>query len=99
MTIHEIYNGLRTIGLTDSQYHFSREWLGRCNSYMSSTVARQREVCPEALLTLSANIAKAAAKTRQTYQHIQANVLDELSKKVWMELLTRYGSSTIIQCH
>jgi|GEM_PF-1770511 len=93
MIIGEIYNGLRTIGMTDSQYHFSRAWLGRSQSYMSSTMARQREVCPDALLRLAANLSRASAKTRQTCQHVQANLLDELCKKVWQELLGRYSKS------
>ena len=93
MIIGEIYNGLRTIGMTDSQYHFSREWLGRSQSYMSSTTARQRDVCPDALLRLAANLSKASARTRQTCQHVQANMLDELCKKVWRELLGRYSKS------
>jgi len=91
MIIGEIYNGLRTIGMTDSQYHFSREWLGRCQSYMSSTTARQRQVCCDALLTLAANLSRASARTRQTCQHVEANMLDDLGKKVWSELLGRYS--------
>jgi hypothetical protein len=93
MILGEAYNVLRTIGMTDNQYEFSRIWLGRCRSYMSSTMARQRRPCADALLTLAANLSRASARMRQSYQHAQANMLDDLGKRVWGELLGRYGSS------
>lgn len=93
MILGEAYNVLRTIGMTDNQYEFSRIWLGRCRSYMSSTIARQRRPCADALLTLAANLSRASARMRQSYQHVHANMLDDLGKRVWGELLGRYGSS------
>lgn len=89
MILGEAYNVLRTTGMTDNQYEFSRIWLGRCRSYMSSTIARQRRPCADALLTLAANLSRASARLRQSYQHAQANMLDDLGGKVWADVIKR----------
>ena len=51
-TIERAYATLKQLGLTKSQYDFSRDWLGRCESYMSANKARGTEPSVQSLLFL-----------------------------------------------
>lgn len=88
--IDGIYNTLRTLGLTESQYDFSARWMGQCKSYLSSTRSRQREFKAEALLRLAANLSRAAASLRQGHRTVHAGMLEEMNTQIWLVVLARY---------
>ena len=48
----KIYQELKKLGLVNSQYDFSRNWLGQSNSYYSVIKSRNDQLSASALLTL-----------------------------------------------
>lgn len=62
MLLEGIYRELKDIGLAESQYEFSRFWLGQSRSYMSCAKARQRPPSLLVLMRLSQRLASISAK-------------------------------------
>lgn len=91
MILIEARDTLMALGLTDSQLDFSVYWLGKGPSYMSCMMARDLEPSAEALLALAGRITREASRMRQTFKHAEAAALDDLSGKVWSELLSKYA--------
>lgn len=91
MILIEARDTLMDLGLTNSQLDFSSRWLGKQPSYMSCVVARCQEPSAEALLALAGRVTREAAWMRQRLRHAEAMALDDLSSKVWNELLMRYA--------
>lgn len=91
MILIEARDTLMELGLTGSQLDFSSRWLGKGPSYMSCMVARDLAPSAEALLTLATRVTREAAWMRQRFRHAEAMALDDLSGKVWNELLTHYA--------
>lgn len=62
MLLEEIYGGLLDMGLVESQYEFSRFWLGQSRSYMSCAKTRKRQPSVLVLMRLSQRLASISAK-------------------------------------
>ncbi len=62
MLLEVIYRELRDMWLVESQYEFSRFWLGQSRSYMSCAKARQRPPSLLVLMRLSNRLASISAK-------------------------------------
>ena len=92
-TIDRAYATLKELGLTKSQYDFSRDWLGRCESYMSANKARGTEPSVQSLLFLDLRLQsmrKALASVLNS-RHAQdgAKQLGEVREAVWLQLRHR----------
>ncbi len=62
MLLEKVYGELREMWLVESQYEFSRFWLGQSRSYMSCAKARQRPPSLLVLMRLSQRLASISAK-------------------------------------
>ena len=62
MLLEVIYRELRDMWMVESQYEFSRFWLGQSRSYMSCAKARQRPPSLLVLMRLSQRLASISAK-------------------------------------
>ncbi|EME67931.1 hypothetical protein H261_21054 [Paramagnetospirillum caucaseum] len=62
MLLEKVYEELRNMWLVESQYEFSRFWLGQSRSYMSCAKARQRPPSLLVLMRLSQRLASISAK-------------------------------------
>ncbi len=62
MLLEVIYGELRDMWLVESQYEFSRFWLGQSRSYMSCAKARRRPPSLLVLMRLSQRLASISAK-------------------------------------
>ncbi|WP_245651208.1 DUF6626 family protein [Paramagnetospirillum marisnigri] len=62
MLLEVIYRELRDMWLVESQYEFSRFWLGQSRSYMSCAKARQRPPSLLVLMRLSNRLTSISAK-------------------------------------
>ena len=98
MIIAEAYEVLRTAGCVSSQRAFSKEWLGRGPSYLSSTLARRTTRAPGLGVLLHLYV--------QVRQHLEDAVTKEpthrdrlalLAERLWataMDRVSRYRSSS-----
>jgi len=64
MDIYEAYGELKARGLTRDQYDFSRTWLSRDRSYLSSLKARKRPASSETMIHLAAALTRAMVAAR-----------------------------------
>lgn len=91
--IEHAYRTLRELGLTKSQYDFSRDWLGRCESYMSANKARGTEPSVQSLLFLDfrlQSMRQALASTLNShYAQEGAKQLSEVREAVWLRVRQR----------
>jgi hypothetical protein len=62
MLLEVIYGELRDMWLVESQYEFSRFWLGQSRSYMSCAKARRRRPSLLVLMRLSQRLTSISAK-------------------------------------
>ncbi len=62
MLLEVIYGELRDMWMVESQYEFSRFWLGKSRSYMSCAKARQRPPSLLVLMRLSQRLTSITAK-------------------------------------
>ncbi len=62
MLLETVYRELRDMWMVESQYEFSRFWLGQSRSYMSCAKARQRQPSLLVLMRLSQKLASISAK-------------------------------------
>jgi hypothetical protein len=62
MLLETVYRELRDMWMVESQYEFSRFWLGQSRSYMSCAKARQRKPSLLVLVRLSQRLASVSAK-------------------------------------
>ncbi|ARJ67062.1 hypothetical protein WV31_15995 [Magnetospirillum sp. ME-1] len=62
MLLEEVYGELRDMWMVESQYEFSRFWLGQSRSYMSCAKARKRPPSLLVLMRLSQRLASISAK-------------------------------------
>lgn len=62
MLLEKIYAELRDMWMVESQYEFSRFWLGQSRSYMSCAKARQRPPSLLVMMRLSQRLATISAK-------------------------------------
>ncbi|EME68046.1 hypothetical protein H261_20422 [Paramagnetospirillum caucaseum] len=62
MLLEKVYGELRDMWMVESQYEFSRFWLGQSRSYMSCAKARQRPPSLLVLMRLSQRLASISAK-------------------------------------
>ncbi|HVI51233.1 MAG TPA: DUF6626 family protein [Candidatus Sulfotelmatobacter sp.] len=92
MLLIDVRDKLIKLQLTDSQMDFSVNWLGMGPSYMSCLRARNLLPSAEALLTLGGKLTRQLSRMRQTHQHAEAAILDDLNKQVWAELMRRYSA-------
>ncbi|CCG42852.1 DUF6626 family protein [Magnetospirillum molischianum] len=83
MDIYQAYGELKAQGLTRDQYDFSRKWLGRDRSYLSSLKARKRPASPETMIHLATALTRAMVAALAERQMAQAEVLDRISGRVW----------------
>ncbi|MFD2235813.1 DUF6626 family protein [Phaeospirillum tilakii] len=87
MDIYQAYGELKAQGLTRDQYDFSRTWLGRDRSYLSSLKARKRPASPETMIYLATALTRAMVAARAERQMAQAEVLDRIGGKVWQGIV------------
>ena len=62
MLLEMVYGELRDMWMVESQYEFSRFWLGQSRSYMSCAKARKRQPSLLVLMRLSQRLASMSAK-------------------------------------
>jgi hypothetical protein len=62
MLLEKIYGELRDMWMVESQYEFSRFWLGQSRSYMSCAKTRQRQPSLLVLMRLSQRLASISSK-------------------------------------
>ncbi|CAA7614256.1 DUF6626 family protein [Magnetospirillum sp. SS-4] len=62
MLLETVYRELRDMWMVESQYEFSRFWLGQSRSYMSCAKARKRPPSLLVLMRLSQRLASMSAK-------------------------------------
>ncbi|CAA7614199.1 DUF6626 family protein [Magnetospirillum sp. SS-4] len=62
MLLETVYRELREMWMVESQYEFSRFWLGQSRSYMSCAKARKRPPSLLVLMRLSQKLASISAK-------------------------------------
>ena len=62
MLLEKIYGELRDMWMVESQYEFSRFWLGQSRSYMSCAKARRRPPSLLVLMRLSQRLTSISAK-------------------------------------
>lgn len=62
MLLEKVYGELRNMWMVESQYEFSRFWLGQSRSYMSCAKARHRAPSLLVLMRLSQRLASFSAK-------------------------------------
>ena len=62
MLLETVYGELRDMWMVESQYEFSRFWLGQSRSYMSCAKARKRPPSLLVLMRLSQRLASMSAK-------------------------------------
>jgi hypothetical protein len=62
MLLEMVYGELRDMWMVESQYEFSRFWLGQSRSYMSCAKARKRPPSLLVLMRLSQRLASISAK-------------------------------------
>lgn len=92
-TMEQAYTTLKNLGLTKSQYDFSREWLGRCESYMSANKARGTEPSIQSLLFLDFRLQSMrqalASALNSHYAQEGARQLGEVREAVWLRVRQR----------
>jgi hypothetical protein len=92
-TIERAYTTLKNLGLTKSQYDFSRDWLGRCESYMSANKARGTEPSVQSLLFLDLRLQsmRTALASVLNSRHAQegARQLGAVREAVWLRVRQR----------
>ncbi|BAE50923.1 DUF6626 family protein [Paramagnetospirillum magneticum] len=81
------YNELRENHLTEGQYDFSRRWLGRDRSYLSSMKARRQVAGTETMVRLAKNLTRAMVTAKAERRNDEAALLDRLSGKVLANIL------------
>ena len=90
MLLEVIYGELRDMWMVESQYEFSRFWLGQSRSYMSCTKARRRPPSLLVLMRLSQRLtsisAKYAAVATTEMERVNCNRLAALSDQVGTEI-------------
>ncbi|CAA7622153.1 conserved hypothetical protein [Candidatus Terasakiella magnetica] len=62
MLLEKIYGELRDMWMVESQYEFSRFWLGQSRSYMSCAKARQRSPSLLVMIRLSQRLVSISTK-------------------------------------
>ena len=62
MLLEKIYGELRDMWMVESQYEFSRFWLGQSRSYMSCAKTRQRQPSLLVMMRLSQRLASISTK-------------------------------------
>ena len=62
MLLEKVYGELRDMWMVESQYEFSRFWLGQSRSYMSCAKARQRPPSLLVLMRLNQRLTSITAK-------------------------------------
>jgi hypothetical protein len=96
MLLEQIYGELRDMGLVESQYEFSRFWLGQSRSYMSCAKARQRKPSLVVLMRLSQRLTsilgKYAAVATTELEQANSNRLATAIEKISKEFRARHLS-------
>jgi hypothetical protein len=89
--LQNAYIELRDNELTEGQYDFSKQWLGRDRSYYSSLKARQQEAGMRTMLKLAKNLTKAMVKAKAERRGKDAAMLERLSGRIWDSVMAGRG--------
>ncbi|MDK9723097.1 MAG: hypothetical protein OEL53_18165 [Rhodospirillales bacterium] len=94
MILKEIYTALHDQHFVASQYEFSKQWLGKSRSYLSSAKARQRTPSVDVLLALSTKLnsfSSSYSKYALPFEGHTSSMLSQLRDRVWKEIMARYA--------
>lgn len=89
MLLEKVYRELRDMWLVESQYEFSRFWLGQSRSYMSCAKARQRPPSLLVLMRLSNRLASISAK----YAALATTEMEKANTRKLRELNCMVGAA------
>ena len=95
MILKEVYAVLQQHHFVVSQYDFSRRWLGKSRSYLSSSKARQRTPSLDALETLGTRLNSFVAlyaKYALPSEKPTCDQLSQLRERVWEEAFARQSA-------
>ena len=91
MLLEIIYRELRDMWLVESQYEFSRFWLGQSRSYMSCAKARQRPPSLLVLMRLSQRLASISAK----YAAVATTEMERTNCRRLAIIIEQIGNETL----